>query len=127
MVLAIAIGIAVDDTIHVMIHVRSRLAEGMGHEEAIRRTIEHSGTAVLFTSVVLVAGFLSMRVNDLLAIQDMGVLAAATLLVAFLSDVYLAPSILHILSKGREKGLSLDGIRMIGPEGFGQRRERLFE
>ena len=51
MVLAIALAIAVDDTIH-----------------------------------VLVAGFLSMRTNGLVAIRNMGVVVAATLAVAFLVD-----------------------------------------
>jgi len=98
MVLAIAFGIAVDDTIHMM--MRLKVEERAGHKirSAVRSTIGHTGAAILYTSTVLVAGFATMLANDLLAIQDMGMLAAATLFVAFLADVYLAPALYLVLS-----------------------------
>jgi len=56
-------------------------------------TTAHTGAAILYSSAVLIAGFLTMLANDLLAIRDMGILASATLFVAFLADVYLAPAV----------------------------------
>jgi predicted RND superfamily exporter protein len=100
MVLAIAFGIAVDDTIHTMIRLKSEQRAGRGPVTAVMSTTAHTGVAILFSSLVLIAGFLTMVVNDLFAIRDMGILASATLFVAFLSDVYLAPS-LYLMTAGK--------------------------
>jgi hypothetical protein len=62
--------------------------------------VRHTGGPLLLTTVVLVAGFLSMRVNGLVAIQDMGLVAAATLTVAFLADVYMLPA-MYLLAQRR--------------------------
>ncbi len=93
MVLAIAFGIAVDDTIHMMIRLKAEHRAGRGPVAAVMATTAHTGVAILFSSIVLIAGFLTMTVNDLYAIRDMGILASATLFVAFLTDVYLAPAL----------------------------------
>ncbi len=107
MVLAIAFGIAVDDTIHMMIRLKAEQRAGRGPATAVMSTTAHTGVAILFSSVVLIAGFLTMVVNDLFAIRDMGILASATLFVAFLSDVYLAPALYVMTAKRaiREKAL----------------------
>ncbi|MCZ6758443.1 MAG: MMPL family transporter, partial [Bacteroidetes bacterium] len=100
MVLAIALGIAVDDTIHMMMRLKRELLVQKNEYEAVRASLKHTGAAVLFTTAVLVMGFITMLSNELLAIQDMGILAAGTLFVAFLSDVYLAPA-LFLLTRPR--------------------------
>ena len=100
MVLAIAFGIAVDDTIHMMVRLKTEERAGRGPVAAIVSATAHTGAAILYTSAVLIAGFLTMLANDLLAIQDMGVLASATLAVAFLADVYLAPALYLATSRG---------------------------
>ncbi len=99
MVLAIAFGIAVDDTIHMMVRLKAEHRVGRGPVSAVIVTTAHTGVAILYSSIVLIAGFLTMLANDLLAIQDMGVLAAATLFVAYLSDVYLAPALFLVTAK----------------------------
>ncbi|MDX1741449.1 MAG: MMPL family transporter, partial [Rhodothermales bacterium] len=110
MVLAIAFGIAVDDTIHTMIRLKAEQQSGRGPVAAVISTTAHTGVAILFSSVVLIAGFLTMVVNDVFAIRDMGILASATLLVAFLSDVYLAPA-LYVMTawSGRSRTRSQAG------------------
>jgi predicted RND superfamily exporter protein len=102
-VMAIALGIAVDDTIHLMMRLKSLTKNGLAPAAAVAAVIGHTGVAILYTSFVLVIGFLTMLSNDLLAIRDMGVVAAATLFVAFLSDAYLAPAVYLTLSKAARK------------------------
>ena len=98
MILAIALAIAVDDTIHVLVRLSEAQRRSTDPEDHVRHAIEHAAGPVLLTTVVLVAGFLSMRVNGLVAIQDMGLVAAATLTVAMLADVYFLPASYLILS-----------------------------
>jgi uncharacterized protein len=99
MILAIVLAIAVDDTIHVLLRLRDEAARTPDPAEQVRRTLAHTGAPLLLTTVVLVAGFLSMRVNGLVAIQDMGLVAAATLGVAFLADAYFLPAC-HLVAHG---------------------------
>jgi hypothetical protein len=100
MILAIALAVAVDDTIHVLIRLKEERRGSSDTSEQVRRAVRHTGGPLLLTTVVLVAGFLSMRVNGLVAIQDMGLVAAATLTVAFLADVYLLPA-MYLLAQRR--------------------------
>ena len=99
MILAIALGIAIDDTIHLMIHLREHNAAGKDPREIVWRTLAQAGKAILYTSVVLVIGFGSMISNELMAIQDMGIVAAVTIIIALIADLYLAPA-LYLLSFG---------------------------
>jgi len=99
MILAIALGIAIDDTIHLMIHLRERNTEGGDPKDIVWRTLAQTGKAILYTSVVLVIGFGSMLSNELMAIQDMGIVAAVTIIIALIADLYLAPA-LYLLSFG---------------------------
>lgn len=98
MILAIALAIAVDDSIHVLVQLAREGRRSDDLSDQMRRSVNHVGGPLLLTTVVLVAGFLSMRLNGLVAIQDMGVVAAATLTVAFLADVYLLPA-LYVISR----------------------------
>jgi predicted RND superfamily exporter protein len=101
MILAIALGIAVDDTTHMLVRLKVEMARAASPEAAIRAALRKTGRPMLYTTVVLVLGFLSMLSNDLIAIRDMGLVAAVTLSVAFLLDVYLAPALFLLLSRRR--------------------------
>ena len=119
MILAIALAIAVDDTIHVLVRLRDEAARSPDRAEQVRRTLAHTGPPLLLTTVVLVAGFLSMTTNGLVAIQDMGVVAAATLAVAFLADAYFLPAC-HLLTArtaaaGAARTVASDPVRTAHP------------
>jgi len=93
MVLAIALGIAIDDTIHFLVGMREQTRAGAPPRQAVRLTMAKAGSGIIYTSIVLVLGFGSMLLNELLAIRDMGLVAAVTLVVALAADVLLAPAL----------------------------------
>jgi predicted RND superfamily exporter protein len=100
LVLAIALGIAVDDTVHLMVRLKRedlRLPAG----EAVLRAIADVGPAMICTTVVLMLGFLSMLWNDLLALRDMGMVGAFTLGVALLAELLLVPALFVLGSPRR--------------------------
>lgn len=101
MILAIALAIAVDDTIHVLVRIGRERDRSSDPRDHVRGAIEHTAGPVLLTTAVLVAGFLSMRANGLVAIQDMGLVAGATLTVACLADVYFLPALYLVASTAR--------------------------
>jgi predicted RND superfamily exporter protein len=102
MVLAIALGIAIDDTIHFLVGMRERMADGAAARDAVRWTMRRAGGGIVYSSIVLVLGFASMMLNEMLAIQDMGLVASVTLTVALLADVVLAPA-LYLVLFGRSR------------------------
>jgi uncharacterized protein len=92
-VLAIALGIAVDDTLHIILRLRS-CQDGKGDVAAqIRRAMHGTGRAVFFTTLAIVGGFLSMMSNKLLAIHDMGIVAAVTFTGALIADLLVLPAV----------------------------------
>ncbi len=113
-VLAIALGIVVDNTLHIIIRVRAHLTAGGEMQEQVFRAMRGTGRAVIFTTLVLVGGFLSMLSNQLLAIRDMGLVAAVTIIGAMLADLLFLPALYVVLSAnsastGDIEGLAPDG------------------
>lgn len=51
-----------------------------------------TGRAVFFTTLAIVGGFLSMMSNKMLAIHDMGLVAAVTFTGALLADLLVLPA-----------------------------------
>ncbi len=99
MVFTIALGIAVDDTIHLMVRWREERAEGHAHEDAIRRAVRFTGRAVGITSLLLTAGF---AINVLGSFPDMrlvGVLGATVICAAFVADVLVLPALLAFAAR----------------------------
>jgi hypothetical protein len=95
MVGAIALGIAVDDTIHYMHSIEHYMSRGMNLEQAVRRTVVTTGRALLFTSLILGTSFL---VNVLAGTEpyiNYGLLATAAIFFAFITDICLTPALLR--------------------------------
>jgi hypothetical protein len=101
MIGAVVIGIAVDDTIHFM-HKFQRYYEEMGDAQlAIRRTLETTGAALLFTSLVLTGGFLIIAQGTLVNLRNFGLLAAFATSVAFLADLLVSPALMAVATPKR--------------------------
>ncbi len=101
MVASIALGIAVDNTAHVLESVRRRLAAGSPVREAVRWTLERAGSAMVVTSVTAAIGFLSLTASRFVPIRDFGVLAAVAMIAALAGDLVLLPASI-VYREGRE-------------------------
>jgi hypothetical protein len=102
-VLAIALGIVVDNTLHVVIRLRRQIAEKGASLENVLVAMRSTGRAVIYTTFAMVGGFLSMMSNQLLAIRDMGIVAAVTFMAAMLADLLLLPALSVFLSDDKLK------------------------
>lgn len=92
---AIAMGIAVDDTIH-YIHRYRRESRQAGHaDDAIRRTQYSVGVAIVFTSLIIAIGFLCFVLSDFVPSILFGSLTAFAMIVAMLADLCLLPTLLR--------------------------------
>ncbi len=92
----IAVGLAVDDTIHFFHNFRNYYLKSGDINFAVRETLGSAGRALLATTLVLVASFWMRLFSDLKVVADFGLVMGIALFVAFLADVLLAPALLRI-------------------------------
>ena len=104
MVGAMVIGIAVDDTIHFMHKFHRYFEDGYDIESAIRETLRTTGSALLFTTLVLTAGFCVFQLGMLANMRIFGGLSALATVVALVADVLVAPALLTIVEGWRRSG-----------------------
>ncbi len=95
LIASIAIGIAVDDTIHFVHHVRVGIAAGNTLEHALHQSMHDSGRAIVAASVVLIAGFGIYTASSMTNLQRFGLLVACTIFFALIADLVLSPAVLR--------------------------------
>jgi hypothetical protein len=105
---SLVIGLAVDDTIHFMYRFQGDYEESGEVREAVRRTLSTTGSALLFTSVVLTAGFLVLAgFGSMLNILVFGLFTALGIVIAFIADVFVAPALLVLVYSGTDRRADL--------------------
>jgi hypothetical protein len=92
----VIIGLAVDDTIHFMETFGRHLEESSDVMASIRNTLESVGPAMLTTSLVLTAGFLSSMMAYLNNVYQFGVAAITGIAFAFLADLIIVPALIAL-------------------------------
>ena len=93
LVACIALGVAVDDTIHYMVRFQSEARSHASEEHATRRTLSAVVRPISFTTLLLCAGFLMLTTSELRNQVQFGALAAFTLAAAWVVDVTLTPAL----------------------------------
>ena len=91
MAAAIAIGIAVDDTMHFMLRYNQELKSSKSQSLAMHTTIHEEALPVLSTSIALVAGFLVFSQSDFAPVAQFGILSALVIATALLADFVITP------------------------------------
>lgn len=94
LIACVAIGIAVDDTIHFLVRFKKLLAETGDPEQAIQGSLQSVGRAMMFTTVILCVGFLTFTPSVMASVASFGALVALTVFTAFIADVLLMPALL---------------------------------
>ncbi len=93
-VLGMTLGIIVDDTVHFISKYRQFRQEGCSPEDAVRSTFSTVGTAIVTTTVVLVAGFSVLTLSPFIMNWGMGLLSAITIVFALFTDLFMLPALL---------------------------------
>lgn len=106
MVAAIALGISVDDTIHLMTRFHHEFGIHKNYEKALREALCDVGRALLITSLALVLGFLVLVFSELRSQAYFGLLLSGALITALIADLFFMPSLVLWL-------------KPFGPEGEG--------
>jgi uncharacterized protein len=95
LVFSVALGIAIDVTIRFLINYKQEFPVHNGDvKETVRQTIRHTGISIIYTSLVLVAGFVIFCFSNFGGTQALGWLTSLTLLVAMVTNLVLLPVLL---------------------------------
>jgi len=105
-VFSIALGIAIDITIRFLVNYRQEA--GADPEKAVVDTINTTGISILYTSLVLTAGFVIFCFSDFGGILALGWLTSLTLVIATITNLVFLPVLLLGLTKGKGKRSKLN-------------------
>ena len=94
---AIALGLAVDDTVHFMHNFRRYELEYNDVDKAVRLTLMGTGRAIVVTSLVLSVGFLVLLFASMSSMFNFGVLTATAIFIALMADFFLVPAIMKLM------------------------------
>ncbi len=94
LIAAIALGIAIDSTIHYMARLNLELHGETDQRAAIGRTLRRVGAPIIYTTVALALGFLTFAFSSFIPIQDFGRLSSMTMVTALGANLVLLPALL---------------------------------
>lgn len=104
LVFSIALGIAIDITIRFLVNYKQELqASNKSPNEIVIDTIHKTGISIIYTSLVLIAGFVIFCFSGFGGTQALGWLTSLTLVLATLTNLIFLPTLLLTVLKSRKK------------------------
>lgn len=97
----VCLGIAVDDTIHFLTRFEEERKKTHDQQEAIRRAFTGVGTALIMTTVILVAGFSTVLFSDSRDHRIFATMGTLTIGTALFGDLIFLPALLARFAKKR--------------------------
>lgn len=106
LIFGIALGIAIDVTIRFLVTYRQQLpANNNMIQPTVLQTIHHTGISIIYTSLVLIAGFSIFMFSGFGGTQALGWLTSLTLLSATITNLVLLPVLLMLMKKSKSNRL----------------------
>ncbi len=110
-VTSVALGIMVDDTVHFLTkYLRARREKGLDRVEAIHYAFDTVGKALVVTTVILTLGFAVMATSSFQINMQLGMITAATMVIALIMDFLLLPALLMVGHKKQIQGAKNEKI-----------------
>jgi len=99
LVFSIALGIAIDITIRFLVNYKQDKQEGDDVQTTVVKTIHSTGISIVYTSLVLIAGFVIFCFSGFGGTQALGWLTSLTLVMATLTNLIFLPALLIAIRK----------------------------
>jgi len=96
MVASVALGIAVDNTVHLLAAYQRERERSLTCRAAVDGALQTVGTALMVTTLTACVGFFSLGLSHFVPIRDFGLLAGGAMLVALVADLYVVPAMLVV-------------------------------
>jgi predicted RND superfamily exporter protein len=104
LIAAVALGVAVDDTIHFLTAFRKNIEQKISISESIRFVILEKGRAILSSSLILTIGFSIMILSVFVPTIYFGLLSAVIMITAVMGDIFVLPAVVLLMKNNRTSG-----------------------
>ena len=95
LIASIAIGLAVDDTIHYLVRYNREFKTDLDEKRAIKDTLTHVGRPITFTTITICVGFSVFIFSSFKPTAIFGVMMVITSLAALVGDLIVLPSLIQ--------------------------------
>jgi predicted RND superfamily exporter protein len=92
----VCLGLAVDDTVHLLAALARHRREGVSMATAVRRAVAEMGNAVVVGGVVLGVGFATVTASSVPSLAGFGLLACAAVVAATVAELVFLPALLVV-------------------------------
>jgi predicted RND superfamily exporter protein len=100
LVFSVALGIVIDVTIRFLVNYKQELPHyNFQVKPTLVQTIKHTGISIIYTSLVLIAGFVIFCFSDFGGTKSLGWLTSFTLVIGTITNLILLPVLLITTSK----------------------------
>jgi len=99
MITPIMLGIAMDDTIHLVYKYKRVKGVSGTSEKRMNKAMMYTGGALFSTTIALVGGFLVIASSATPSVRDFGLLCAITVAIALITDIFYLPALLKKFDK----------------------------
>ena len=113
----VCLGLAVDDTVHLLSALSRHRREGVSITSAVRRAVAETGNPIVIGGLVLTVGFAAVIASSVPSLAGFGKLACAAVAAATVAELILLPALLVVTDSfvqrwqaGRYRAAWRDGI-----------------
>ena len=99
MLAPIMLGVAMDDTIHLVNKFKQYYKSGLNPEESINKASLYTGGALFSTTISLVLGFLVVGMSSVVSVSTFGLLCSFTIFSALFADIVFLPALIKCFAK----------------------------
>jgi len=95
LIASIAIGLAVDDTIHYLVRFNREFRVDLDDRRALEKTISHIGRPIIFTTLTIATGFVILAFSGFKPTAIFGTMMVGTMFSALIGDLVLLPILIQ--------------------------------
>jgi predicted RND superfamily exporter protein len=100
LVFSVALGIAIDVTIRFLVNFKQELPHhNLDISATVKQTIHETGLSIIYTSLILLAGFMIFSFSEFGGTKALGWLTSLTLLMAMITNLTILPALLLWMEK----------------------------
>lgn len=104
LIFSVALGIVIDVTIRFLVNYKQELTHyNYNVKQTLMQTIRHTGISIIYTSLVLIAGFVIFCISEFGGTKALGWLTSLTLLAGTVTNLVLLPVLINTLVKKHKK------------------------
>lgn len=103
MIASVAVGIGIDYSIHIYTRYLEERAEKSNQIQALKTAIDNVGRANLYNALAVISGFCVLLFSSFPPLVNFGGLTAITMIVSFISAIFLLPTFILLSLKIRQR------------------------